>query len=300
VNAQKIINSRYTLQTVLWVGRVLPPRVGYAFADGLAGWLSRQSDLAPVKAVRANQWVISGYSASGEALDRLVRETLRSAAHCVYDFYHTLNDPAGLSALVEITPSFEALLQRTFRQEQGTILALPHIANTDLVGRALALRGMRFQAITPANPNSGYQLQNQLRREVGFTVTPASMEAVRMATERLRSGGTIVSGVDRPLEESKYPVHFFGLPAFLPLPHVRLALKLDLPVFVVGVGQPAGGRYRLWVSDPVFMRRFSDPAEEIVQNAEMVLKIIEENIHQFPTQWNMTYPVWPQIIGKVD
>jgi lauroyl/myristoyl acyltransferase len=215
VNAQKIINSRYTLQTV------------YAFADGLAGWLSRQSDLAPVKAVRANQWVISGYSASGEALDRLVRETLRSAAHCVYDFYHTLNDPAGLSALVEITPSFEALLQRTFRQEQGTILALPHIANTDLVGRALALRGMRFQAITPANPNSGYQLQNQLRREVGFTVTPASMEAVRMATERLRSGGTIVSGVDRPLEESKYPVHFFGLPAFLPLPHVRLALKLD-------------------------------------------------------------------------
>jgi lauroyl/myristoyl acyltransferase len=81
--------------------------------------------------------------------------------------------------------------------------------------------------------------------------------------------------------------------------HVRLALKLDLPVYVIGVAQDDTKQYRLWVQGPVTMQRCPDPEEEIVLNTEVLLKIVEENIRQYPLQWNMTYPVWPQVMNEV-
>ena len=47
------------------------------------------------------------------------------------------------------------------------------------------------------------------------------------------------------------------------------------------------------------MQRCADAEEEIVVNAEILLKIMEENIRQYPVQWNMTYPVWPQVMDEV-
>lgn len=299
MNIHQIINSRFGVETVMWLGRMLPPKVGYAVADLAASLISRQRSLSNVRAARANQWVVHDCRATSAELDELVHEMFRNAARCVYDFYHLLEDEAGMMARVKVDPTFEALFQRTLRMEEGTIICLPHMANYDLVGRAMAFRGMRFQAITPAVRFSGYQVQNHLRRQMGMLATPASMEAVRMATERLKARGTVVTGVDRPLPESRHAPCFFGLPARLPTAHVRLALRLNLPLFVIGVSQEKDGRYCIWAHGPMEMQRCADPDEEILLNAERVLKIVEENIRRFPVQWNMTFPVWPQVMADV-
>jgi lauroyl/myristoyl acyltransferase len=299
MNAQTIINSKLGVEAALWMGRTMPPRVGYALATLAADMISRQRSLAPVRAVRANQWVVHDRQASREELDRLVRDTYRNAARCNYDFYHLILNNRALMDRVELGPSFDLLYERCQREKQGTIMMMSHVANYDLVGRAMALRGFKFQAITPAVAFSGYHLQNRLRMDVGMTITPASMEAVRMATQRLREGGAVVSGGDRPMPDAKYSPRFFGLPAPVPVVHVRLALKLDLPVYVIGVAQEATRRFRLWVHGPVTMQRCQDAEEEIVANAEILLKTVEENIRQYPVQWNMTYPVWPQVMDEV-
>jgi lauroyl/myristoyl acyltransferase len=299
MNAQTIINSRLGVEAALWMGRTMPPRVGYALATLAADMVSRQRGLAPVRAVRANQWVVHDCKPSREELDRLVRDTYRNAACCIYDFYHLFLNNRALMARVDLGPSFERLFEHSRQNQQGTIMMMSHVANYDLVGRAMALRGFNFQAITPAVAFSGYHLQNRLRVDVGMTITPASMEAVRMATQRLREGGAVVTGGDRPMPDAKYLPRFFGLPAPVPVAHVRLALKLDLPVYVIGVAQDETKRYRLWVHGPVAMQRCSDSEEEIILNAEVLLKSVEENIRQYPVQWNMTYPVWPQVMNEV-
>ena len=300
MNAQTIINSRLGVEAALWMSRTMPPRVGYALAALVADTISRQRGLAPVQAVRANQWVVHDGQASREELDRLVRDTYRNAGRCIYDFYHLFLNDRGLMDRVELGPSFDLLIERCQQNHQGTIMMMSHLANYDLVGRAMALRGLNFQAITPAVAFSGYHLQNRLRMDVGMTITPASMEAVRMATQRLREGGAVVTGGDRPMPDAKYYPKFFGLPAPVPVAHVRLALKLDLPVYVIGVAQDDTKRYRLWVHGPITMQRCPDAEEEIILNAEVLLKIVEGNIRQFPVQWNMTYPVWPQVMNEVD
>ncbi|MEM5776749.1 MAG: hypothetical protein AAGU05_17215, partial [Anaerolineaceae bacterium] len=124
-------------------------------------------------------------------------------------------------------------------------------------------------------------------------------ETVRMSVERLRENGTVVTGVDRPCADSNFRPRFFGLPAALPVGHIRLALKFDLPVFAMGGCLLPDGHYQLWASDPIEMKRTGDKDQDVVLNAERVLQTIEEYIRKFHTQWNMTYAVWPDILPSV-
>ena len=128
---------------------------------------------------------------------------------------------------------------------------------------------------------------------------PASLETVRMAVERLREGGTVVTGVDRPFADSNFRPRFFGRPAALPVGHIRLALKFDPPVFAMGGCLKPDGHYELWASEPIEMERTGDKDQDVVLNAERVLAKIEETIRRFRTQWNMTYAVWPDVLPAV-
>ena len=299
MNARSIINSRFGVETALWAGRILSPKVGHAFAGLVADQISRRKNLDPVRALRANQYVVHGMQVGSEELDRLVRDAYRCAARCIFDFYHWMDDEQALLSRVIVEPSFEEIIQKSIHAECGTLLAMPHIANFDLVGRAIIKHGLQFQAITPPTPPGGYQLQNKLRSEAGMVVTPASYEAVRSAAQRLRAGGCVITGADRPIAGSPIQPRFFGLPASVPLVHIRLGLRLNLPVSVIGIGQDRNGIYHIWASSPVELAHFSDPGEEVLANAEVVLKSIAQNIRDYAVQWNMTYPVWPQVLNEV-
>lgn len=287
------------LKLVMNLGHSMPPRTGHAIAHLIGTYLGKRTYLAPVKAVRANQWVISGGKATAAELNRLALESYRTAARCIYDFYHFMNDPQALTTLVEYSPEFEELYQRATVRKEASLLAMCHMASFDLVGRATALRGMPLFAITAPEAPGGYKIANQLRREFNIEAYPASMETVRMAVDRLRKGGTVVTGVDRPFSDSNHRPRFFGRPAALPVAHVRLALKLDLPVYAMGGCLKPDGHYYLWCSEPLQMQRTGDNDQDILLNAERVLAKVEETIRQFRTQWNMTYAVWPDVLPEV-
>lgn len=293
-----IINSRAAYQAALGLGRALPPVVGYALADLISGLMSRMPHLAPVRAVRLNQWIAHDRQPDARELDHLTRETLRSAARAVYDFAHWKDHPQVLKKRVQVEESFLIVAEKARNREHGVILALPHMTNPDLLGWVSAPLFGRLTAIAPNRLLEGYQVQNQLRRQVGIEVIPGSLEAVRTALTRLRDGEAVVFGVDRPFADSAFRPRFFGIPAALPVAHVRVALKLDLPIYVVGAALKDNQRISLWASE-LTLQRFPDPQEEILANAEAVLEVVMGNIRQFPVQWNMTFPVWPDWMDQV-
>jgi hypothetical protein len=57
---QDIINSRYGTGFALWLGRTLPPRLGYWISHQLGVIYGRSRKFAQSLAVRANQWVVHG------------------------------------------------------------------------------------------------------------------------------------------------------------------------------------------------------------------------------------------------
>lgn len=299
INFQQLTNSRLGVGFALGVGRSLPPPIGYALANWIADRVAGRKKTGMVQAVRANRFVVSGGQLTSSELDRCAHETLRHTGRCLYDYYHNLHDPAAIQKMVIIDPGIAGLLEHNRTGQQPMLVVVPHMSNFDLVGSAMAMNGNRMQVLSFPTPTSGYRWQNQLRTSLGIEVTPMSIAALRQATQTLTQGGLVVTGLDRPVIDSKYCPRFFGRPAALPVAHIRLALKLSIPIVVAASILKPDGKYHLVGSEPIEMRSHPDLETEIIQNAETILAVVEKWIQEYPNQWAMFYPVWPEVLHEI-
>jgi phosphatidylinositol dimannoside acyltransferase len=301
MNLQDFLNSRAAVALSLGLSSAIPPWMGYPVSRWLADRISSRKKTDPVRAVRANQWVIHHQKVKGQELDTLVRNVFRSSGRSLYDFYHYLKRPEVVKEMVEFEPSFRECFERARQETNATFFVAPHISNFDLIGRAMVLHGLPLHILSYPQPPGGYRRQNELRLLPGLKVTPMSVEALQQASKTLRSNGALITGVDRPLpvEEAKYTPSFFGMPAAMPVFHIRLALKHKIPLTVLGARRRSDGSYTVWASDPIEMKPHPDLIEETVRNAENVLTVIAKFICQAPDQWAMYYPVWPETLPSI-
>jgi len=299
MNLQTILNSSIGVGTALALGQIIPEKTAYRFVNFVTRRIVSKPDRTMVKATRANQWVVAGENIPPEELDRRTLAVFDSIGCSLFDFYHNLRRLQKLKQLVTFSPRFQAVFQERLEEKHGVIFITPHTSAFDLAGAALALNGLHFQTLSFPNVNDGYAWQNRIRRHLGLEVTPLSMSSLQLARERLQKGGTILSGLDRPHPSSNYKPRFFGRPAALPVFHVRLGLRNNCPIQVIGVNTQPEGNYLIDCSDPIWMQPDPDPYEEIIKNAEKVLLAGEIFIRKAPEQWAMTYPVWPEVMNAV-
>jgi lauroyl/myristoyl acyltransferase len=179
------------------------------------------------------------------------------------------------------------------------VVVAPHLSNFDLAGQAFALRGWPFQVLSYPQPGKGYQWQNQFRSQAGMQVTPMSLVSLRQAKERLKRGGIVLTGMDRPVAGSNYRPKFFGRPAGMPVAYIRLAMETNVPVMVVACQTQPDGSYLVRGSELLWMLPHSNLKAGIETNAERVLKEAEKFICLAPQQWSMTFPVWPEALLEV-
>jgi len=299
MSLQSFINSRLGIGLILGIGKAVPPSIGYPLADWVGSLIASRKESAMVRALRANQWIVSGKTLSPEDLDIRVEASYRMIARLLYDFYHTINDYDAILDRVALSPKLVKFLETRLGGGEGTLMVAPHLSNFDLAGRAMALHGYPVQALSYPQPKGGYQWQNKLRRDIGIEITPMSTESMRQAKARLLAGGGVITGLERPLPQTNYYPRFFGHPAPLPVSYVRMALQTRSAVLVVAcVGAP-DTNYSLECSDLIYLKSYPDAKEEIERNAEMVLSQAEGFIRENPTQWAMTYPVWPFAIDEM-
>ena len=253
-----------------------------------------------VRAVRANQWVVHGGEASGEQLDRLVRDTFRHTARCLYDLYHNLNNSAEMQRLIAFEPYVDEYLNRTERRERGLIIVGAHMSNFDFVAQSAGRLGFRALALGLPEIPGGYEWQNELRKSVGIEIVPTTHSTLRLAAGRLREGGIVLTAVDRPIQGSKSKPRFFDRPAPLPVHHVLLAQRENVPIIVATAILRPNGIYDILTSEPIEVRPGSSRRATLIENAEAVLAQVEEYIRLAPHQWSMFYPVWPEALDEIE
>jgi KDO2-lipid IV(A) lauroyltransferase len=296
---KNMLSTTFCLRAAIWSGKILSRKTGLALANHIGTLLGKQRKSDMVQAIRANQWVIHDQDLSREALDAFPKIIFRSAARCMFDYFYYLARPEKLQNVIRFSPDAHKALER-IRDDQPTVIVCPHLSNFDLMGFALALNNINVQVLSFPNPNASYQLQNQLREGVGIEVTPMSLSAFRQARQRLRNGGSILTGLDRPLPENlldKYHPVFFGHPTNLPVTYVRMAREAGAPVIIMAATSHPGGRYILEGSAPIWMDSAKSLETEILTNANKVLREAEQLIRKYARQWAMFYPVWPQFLG---
>ena len=296
---QRISNSSFGIYFSHLVGSTLPPRLGHLVAASLSTIFIAQRGSPQVRAVRANQWVAQAQALNRSQLDQAVRGVYRHAGRCIYDMYHYYHNPAGLAKKVELSPRTLEVIERGRSRGGGAVLATLHLSNFDLCLQALAQADLEALVLTIPQPPSGYQIQNKQRTLKGIEAIPFSYSALFRASETLKSGKMVLTGVERPTPSQKYPVRFFGRPARLPVAHVQLALLAHVPVIVIGCHMRPDGTYQVDASEEIPMRALPDRAAETARNAEAVLEKLEDLIRAHPNQWLMYYPVWPETLEEM-
>mgnify|MGYP001087871538 FL=1 len=296
---RNLIVGPLAIQAVVLLGRLLPRASGLKLANFIGKRLGENEKSPMVQAIRANQWVLHNGKLSPEELDQLPIDVFQSAARCLFDYFHFLSRPDKLQSIVAFSSEAQNIISR-IQQHQPSVIVAPHLSNFDLMGYALALKGLDVQVLSFPNPNASYRLQNRIRKRVGINVTPMTLSAFRQARERLRVGGSILTGLDRPLEgahQEKYRPIFFGHECNLPVAYVRMAREANAPVIVMAAASQPDQTYRLIGSELIWMESHPDLKTEILNNANRVHSEAEILIRNHPRQWAMFYPIWPQFLG---
>ncbi|MGB4593348.1 MAG: hypothetical protein WBI63_06195 [Coriobacteriia bacterium] len=281
-------NSRIGIGTAVAVSRVLPRSPASGLARVVAGRLAANSASPMVRAIRANQYVASGRTLDAVELDVAAREVLTNSGRYLYDLFSLRPGKEAIMRLVHRDATFDRVLDEV--RSRAHVYASCHLGSFDIVGQSLGYNGWRAQVLSVPNPNGGYKAQNDIRELSGLEMTPVSMESLKAAARRLAEGGSVVTGLDRPIPDPRIRPVFFKEPSALPLLHVRLAMQAKAPVVVVACPLCEDGTYQLLASDPIEMT-----GADQLANATRVLAVAEEFITAHRLQWVMPHAVWPDV-----
>jgi KDO2-lipid IV(A) lauroyltransferase len=297
-DTRNLINNNVGLAAQF--ARLVPPLLGYPLAFFLADRISARKNWDMVRAVRANQWVVSGEELSKKALDRQVRETFRNTARSIYDLYRDNQKSERAIRLVQEENLLSMLLTRPRFAERGLMVVGLHMSSFDLMVQAAVRSGVKGLVLTLSQLPKGYQQQFEMRKQSGMELMPVSKTALRKSVDYLKQGGVVLTGMDRPMEVPTYRPRFFGRPSALPVGHVYLALKAQVPLIVTAVIRNPDNSYKILSSKPIEMISGRDRDEELLLNAEAACRQAEEYIRLAPEQWSMSFPVWPEAFEEVE
>jgi phosphatidylinositol dimannoside acyltransferase len=210
-------------------------------------------------------------------------------------------DMVFLKPLSENTtdPLTQQLTRRAEFEEQGLMIVGIHLSNFDLVMQYLCMQGIQPLALTIPDPQGGRSKEFEMRRKAGVNLVPASVNAYRQALRHLQHGGMVVTGIDRPIPTPPVRPLFFGRPASLPMHHIFIAMKAQVPVVLITSCLQPDGITRVVTTEPIELEHHPDRDIEALRNAEKVLSVAEGIIRTYPQQWSMSLPVWPELLGQV-
>ena len=277
----------------------MSPKFGSRVAQYAADLISSRKDTGMVKAMRANQWMAHHKNITTAQLDEVVRETFHKTGRGIYNYYHYLDKPEVLQRSVHYSQQVEDYIRNSQEGNIGLLIVSIHTAFFDIVLNAGVRQGFNAVLLGLPNYEGGFKWQNAIRQETGVHVLSASKSNFRIAIEHLRSGGTVVTGIDRPVPGLKYQPCFFGEPAALPVFHVQVALRAQVPVAVLAALEQDNGDYHVLGSEPIPLKTYEDRQMEILSNANEILRYAERYIEMDPTQWAIYYPVWPEALNEL-
>lgn len=295
----RVLNSRTGLAIASSLSRSIPPLLGYTLANLVAKIISRRKNSPLVSAIRLNQWVVTEGNISRKNLDLAVQTVLRNTACSIYELYHYIHNPETAGKRFTIEPSFAGIASRAEFEARGLVVAGLHMNGFDLALRWICLNGLKPLALTIPNPDGGRQMEFEIRKNMGLNLVPGSVSGLRQAMRHLQQGGLVVTGVDRPIGTCRRQPSFFGQRASLPVHHIQLALKAQVPVVIVVSRIEDDGKYHLRSSIPIEMDRYPARETELLKNAEKVLEVAEGFIRQTPQQWLISQPVWAGTPGII-
>jgi len=287
----------------MWLGRHCSLRAGRRLAIFAADILSAFQGGKMMQAIKANQWVASGERLNRAELAARSRLVMRNIVIALFEYFYYYQHEDEARQCIILSPEMQSMLEDSAQRGKPLIILGPHMGNFYLFGMMIVKLGQKVVVLSYPKPNKTYQAQNALREQTGMRIMPINFSAFREAKKlMLNEGCALVTGLDRPIdgkEEQKYKPVFFGRPARLSTYYVRLARETGADVRVACGVTREDGRFYYDCTPPIAFEDYENLTDDIVLNAEKVLRAAEKFIQASPEQWAMFYPIWPEALEQI-
>ena len=290
---------------VLWflvrvVGRI-PARLLFplAYAAGTLAW-----HLSPgvQRVTRDHMRHAMGPEASPHDIDAAARACVRANMYYYVDFarYSHLTAEETLSAL-EMLDGFD-LITAAMERGRGVIIVSAHLGAPEMIGQAMAARGLNLAAITePLQPPSVHRFVDGIRRTHGVGFFGADLAGLRAARAHLAANGALAILVDRDVLGTGTPYTFFGEPTRMPTGAVDLALRTGATLLGARVLRGARpDRYRAYVEPIPLAPPTGDRQADLTAAMRAELAWLEGAIAAAPGQWFAIQPIWSGLTGVTE
>lgn len=290
----QLATSRFGPAIVILICRLLPLRWAYRFGEWLVSLVGRNQQAPFTQGVRANLAVMHGVPESDPIVDAALAGLLRQMAHSYVDLFRAVDgSPEQIYAACQFDPATIQAIEACRAGGQGLVLVGAHTCSFDILLLALRQLFPSVQALTLSGPKGSSAVMNDLRWRFGIEITPISVQALRQAIERLRSGGVVAVAADVPADSGEM-LTFFGRETRLPVGHARLALDTGAQM-VVGVSHCTGdGQYRAEMAVAPRPASSGSKRQDSIVWAQATLATLEGFLRRWPDQWLMPKPLWPQ------
>jgi lauroyl/myristoyl acyltransferase len=298
MNLVTLISSRIGPTIGIKLGGILSQKQAYAFSDWLVRRITARDDFAVVQGVRANQAVVRGLPINAPELKDAVHEVLRNAGRGYADWFRLMAEgPEALLESIEIDEEIFQAIENARVEKRGLVVVGAHMSSFNILMLALGIFDYDVQALSHAVVQGGFYVDNEVRRRFGLNVTPISPQSLREAIKRLRQGGIILTGIDRP-DVGGDTLTFFNRKTILPVGHARLALQTNSKI-LVGVTQSMGsGLYRAVCSPIIEPKPTGNRQKDVITLAQRVIDELEKYVRARPGEWLLFLPVWPDEFAK--
>jgi KDO2-lipid IV(A) lauroyltransferase len=282
------------LKTVIFIINILPLKILYGLANGLAG-------LAWILGVR-RQIVFNnlnrafGREKDSHEIRAIARETYRNIAKSICELLRAFK-----FSQTEINKMFaiqgRKYLDTALAQGKGVIGLSAHLGNFPLMGAKLVQEGYPCTSfIRIASDARVVKLFFNIGRHLGINLIPASPSPtlVRQSLKWLRENKILCIQADRDSPQGVF-VDFFGYPAATPIGPVVLAKRTGAAVLPMFVVRETNDKHRIIFGPPVELKVTGNKEKDILVNSAKFTKIIESYVKKYPEQWLWTYNRWKTV-----
>jgi KDO2-lipid IV(A) lauroyltransferase len=280
------------ISLLLWLIRLIPLKHAARMFESFARWLGPR--IWRHKVVMENL-AIAFPEMSIEDREKLASDNWAQMARTLLEYIY-LEEIFNLEVEMEESDTIEIVNGEAFQKlrDDGlpAILFTGHIANFELLPMVSARFGLQIQSMyrRPNNKYAASQVE-QSRKSYGDKLVASGAGASFQLMSALERGEHVGLLVDQKFRRG-INIPFFGKEAKTNPLLAKLARRYDCPVHGARTVRLPDGRFRLEITDELVLPRDEKGDIDIKGTTELVTKVVEDWVREYPEQWLWMHRRW--------
>jgi Kdo2-lipid IVA lauroyltransferase/acyltransferase len=271
------------------VWRFIPRKFGL----WLFGMFGRILYLLPLRErawTRQHLGLVFGDRLSKKEINRLASRVYRGLGKNVFDALYLSRARKHMVDRIVRCDDLTALWN-AYNRKRGVLTVVAHTGCFEMLLHYFASRGFGCFAIGRELYDKRIDALVRNFRTGGNIVYLHRTENLRKFLKLLGEGRLFGVLIDQDTKVDGVFSHFLGRLAYTPSGTIKLAMRMELPVFVVTTARQENDTHRIFVRE-VRLDSGGDSDADLLRNVEKVNAAISKTIEAFPDQWVWMHRRW--------